>query len=515
MLATVSDSLKCPLHFCAQKALGGCLPIEPDDPSTLGSIARKIDSVAAVIFYSLLCVAALPVWFVGDTIEWINVGNQPFEDPTKPIKIEEPITLDVDKTKYMGASLSTYQYSADPNYCDKSDWGTYCEKNFKGEDAEKGPGQGVDILTEEGRELLAATLFQDGSNTLRISVEWADVLNEDGTFNDVAMQKYVEAAKYFRERNIELFITLHHFVTPLDEDGNSLFESASNIDKFVDYAKYVYTHLKPYATKFVTFNEPNVNGVQNYILGNFPAKGIGNFWKHTHVVRNMLEAHNRVHRELHKMAGDDEIDVGLTHQALRFMPSSRFNYLARIISFIFTYVFHESFMQWAEKNKKTLDFVGVQYYTMPLIGGIIPDSTCRKDEKMVEAMHFRFHPQGLLPILEEVAERLGDEIPLLVTETGTAGPNSVDEPSEMDDRRREYMEQSLAAFRKAQERLNLIGYLYWGIFQNFEWNHGYGDQDFGMYVRKGNTGHRLTGGAMKIKEVFERTRDAITTAAVA
>lgn len=512
MIATVSDSLKTPMHFLTQKALGRCLPMEPDNPSYLGTLCRRVDAVAAVIFYTLLTIAYTPIWLVADLIEWMNVGNKPFED-MEPLKVPENLSLDGEKTKYLGASISTYQYTSDPDMCPNSDWHRYSKKNFVGDKADLGPGQGVDILTEEGRRLTAAALFLEKSNTLRFSVEWADVMNEDGSFNEVAMERYVEAAKYFQLQGIHMIICLHHFVTPLDEHGNSMFESPGHINEFVSYAKYVYTKLSPYTKHFVTFNEPNVNSVENYILGDFPAGGKGNFWKHTLVLRNMLEAHRRVHREFHAMDDSNTVQVGMTHQALEFTPSSRFNYIARIVSFIFTYVFHESFMQWAEKNKPSLDFLGVQYHTKPLIGGFPPDSTCRKDQKMVDAMRFRFYPQGILPILEGIGKRLGDDIPLLVTETGTAGPNNPDNPDkadEMDEMRAEYMRQSLAACAIAQQRVNLVGWLYWGMYRNFEWPHGFNkDQDFGNYIARDGKGIRETGGAKVIQKVVRSTRAAM------
>ena len=461
------------------------------------------------IFYCLLTIVSIPPWCIGDLLEWIALGNRPFENPVDPLPTDGPSGLDPLKTQYMGASISTYQYSSDPEFCKRSDWGRYNETHFQGEDQHKAFGQGVDILTENGRAAILHTLQLEESNALRFSVEWADIMNDDGSFNDVAMQRYVEAAKVFKDQEIELFITLHHFTTPLDEAGHSLFESPSAIDKFVDYAAYVYENMRPYATKFVTFNEPNVNGVENYILGDFPALGKGNFWKHTQVVRTMLEAHKRVYDKLHTLAGDTKVEVGITHQALRFIPGSRWNIFARIISYVFTYVFHESFLQWAEANRSKLDFLGVQYYTMPYLAGFPPDSTCGAGEMMVDVMRFRFYPQGILSVLEEVADRLGNDIPLLVTETGTAGPNHPDIKDEMDERRATYFRQSLAAACKAQEKLHLIGYLYWGIFKNFEWAHGFGDQDFGNYLfKKEISGVSPTEGALVIQEAFKTTRAA-------
>ncbi len=506
MISSISDGLKSPIHFCTEQALGKCVPLQPNDPSTMGNIARKVYAYVVATFFLACAALSLGLWFTGDMIEWVNVGNKPFEDPTPPFKIETPEFLDP-KTDNMGASISTFQYTSDKDFCKESDWGQYCAKTFTGEKAHLGPGQGVDVLTESGRLMLAQAIRDSHGNMIRFNVEWADVLNKDGSFNDIAMQRYVDAAEFFCSNGILPMICLHHFVSPLDEKGNMIFESKESVEKFVTYAKYIYEKMSPHTNQFMTFNEPHVNGVQNYILNDFPAKGIANFWMHEKVTRNMLDAHTRVHEELHKLAKEknEDVIVGLTHQALRFMPSSRWNYLARIISYIFTYVFHDSFMQWAEKNTKSLDLVGVQYYTTPLLGGFPPDSTCRKGEKMVDAMRFRFHPQGLYPILMEVGERLGKDVELAITEFGTAGPNNIDISDDMDEKRGEYMQQAFAAIKEAQKTLKIATVLFWGLFPNLEWNHGSNNvQNFGMIAREG-VKTRWTCGMDVINNVFMNT----------
>ena len=63
------------------------------------------------------------------------------------------------------------------------------------------------------------------------------------------------------------------------------------------------------------------------------------------------------------------------------------------------------------------------------------------------------------------------ETPLLITETGTAGDNTKPEIVEA---RRNYYQLSLQAVSEAQAKgVNVIGYLAWTLFDNFEWNHGY------------------------------------------
>ncbi|MCH9631091.1 MAG: 6-phospho-beta-galactosidase [Chlamydiia bacterium] len=516
-MSTIEEVLKCPLQFCSTQVLGACLPNEPENATYLGSLSRRVYSVAIAAVFACGSAVSTPFWLAGDLVEWIREGDKQFQDGVNlPAISRDEVSLDPAKTEMMGFSVSTYQNTSDKDFCKNSDWGEYSDEHFKGEKAHLAPGQGVDVLTKAGMKTAADAALRANSNTIRFSVEWADVLNEDGSFNDVAMQRYVETAGYFKDRGLTPIVSLHHFVTPLGESGRSLFETHNGIDKFVQFSAYAYEKLSDHVSHFVTFNEANVNAVENYILGDFPAAGKGNFWMSAHVTRNMLEAHKRVYERLHDLAGENPLNVGMTHQALRFIPSSRWNYIARITSFVFTYAFHESFMQWAEKNTNSLDFLGVQYYTAPLLGGYIPDSTCRENEEMVESMRFRFHPQGILPILEEMDARLGNDLPLIITEAGTAGKNIVNASNDderealkkMDGRRAKYIADFSQAVREAQDKgINVKGCLLWTLFGNFEWPHGFSkDHDFGFIARDVETKQtRDTEGFKVLADIFERT----------
>jgi beta-glucosidase/6-phospho-beta-glucosidase/beta-galactosidase len=133
-----------------------------------------------------------------------------------------------------------------------------------------------------------------------------------------------------------------------------------------------------------------------------------------------------------------------------------------------------------------LDFLGVQYYTRPLAGrnGLkIVDSIANKNKHnphgwMVDGMHYRFDPQGILPVLTEVSSRI--EKPLLVTEIGTAGTDN--------NRKEQYYKIAIKAMRAAQDRgIRLIGALFWTLFPNLEWQHGYDpNTNFGILDSNSN-----------------------------
>ncbi|MCK4934860.1 MAG: glycoside hydrolase family 1 protein [Simkaniaceae bacterium] len=231
------------------------------------------------VFIAVIGISSVPLWIIGDFLgvdrenDQVTLSNRDIEN----------LSLDPEKTEYRGFSLSTFQNTSDPHFARSSDWGNYVE-GHQG----LGLGQGVDILTPEGREIICNDTIAAGGNIVRFSVEWADVSPNMSVVNQEALARYVETARYIRNRGLTPMVTLHHFATPLDEDGNNAFENSENIELFVHFSEVVYDALKDDVHHFMTFNEPGVHSVMNYILGDFPAGNVGNFWKHAAVMKNLL-----------------------------------------------------------------------------------------------------------------------------------------------------------------------------------------------------------------------------------
>lgn len=331
--------------------------------------------------------------------------------------------------------------------------------------------RGIDILTKVGLDQICKDIHAMQGNCLRFSVEMADIYPDgvDKEPSEEAMQKYVAVAMRLKEEGITPMVTLHHFVTPLDGEGKPIFESQACIETFARYAEFVYDSMKDHVDTFFTFNEANVNTTGNYILGIFPAQTIGDIYSIAQVSRNMYQAHLAAYKRIKAKAASDgkDVNIGMTHQALHFMASNRWNYLARITAFVMNYLFHESFMQFLDHHCDSFDLLGVQFYARPLIGGWIPDTIAREGEEMEEALQHRYDPQGLFPIIKSIHERF-PTLPLMETEAGTP----------RNDLKVDYYEKSLSSYSKAQTELPRLkdrGYLAWSVRNNFEWPHAVTD----------------------------------------
>ena len=110
------------------------------------------------------------------------------------------------------------------------------------------------------------------------------------------------------------------------------------------------------------------------------------------------------------------------------------------------------------------DFVGVQVYTRMLIG---PGGWTGYEEGVpVLDMGYEFYPASLGNCLRRAWEYTGGTIPLLVTENGIGTTD--------DEQRIDYVRQALSGVLDAiDDGVDVRGYTYWSLLDNFEWALGY------------------------------------------
>ena len=110
------------------------------------------------------------------------------------------------------------------------------------------------------------------------------------------------------------------------------------------------------------------------------------------------------------------------------------------------------------------DFVGVQVYTRMLIG---PDGWAGYEDGVpVLDMGYEFYPASLGNCLRRAWDYTGGSIPLLVTENGIGTTD--------DEQRIDYVRQALGGVLDAvADGVDVRGYTYWSLLDNFEWALGY------------------------------------------
>jgi beta-glucosidase len=108
------------------------------------------------------------------------------------------------------------------------------------------------------------------------------------------------------------------------------------------------------------------------------------------------------------------------------------------------------------------DYIGVQTYTRVLVNdrGLAPYPPGAR----TTLMGYEFYPEALEACIRRAVEVTA--LPVIVTENGIGTDN--------DDERVEYVERALRGVLSAiADGLDVRGYVYWSLLDNFEWAYGY------------------------------------------
>lgn len=151
-----------------------------------------------------------------------------------------------------------------------------------------------------------------GVNGIRISISWSRVIPDgEGEVNPKGVKYYNDLIDECLKNNVEPFVTLHHFDTPLKLFKNGDWLDRDNIDHFVNFAKVCFEHFGDRVKQWATFNEPWSVAQNGYIIGNFPPSIKYDIEKAVQIMHNMMVAHAKV-IELYKSMNLNG-EIGIVH----------------------------------------------------------------------------------------------------------------------------------------------------------------------------------------------------------
>ena len=122
-MTCLSDDLKAPLSICSAAFLS--VLNDPKNCEIVNEPTGIINTVATVVMPIFAVIGAffsIPLWLAGELIEVFNDKHNEYLDEKVelPETAADDVTLCPDKTKYLGFPVSTYQYTADENFCKDS-----------------------------------------------------------------------------------------------------------------------------------------------------------------------------------------------------------------------------------------------------------------------------------------------------------------------------------------------------------------------------------------------------------
>ena len=340
-----------------------------------------------------------------------------------------------------------------------------------------------------------------GVNHYRFSIEWSKIEPERGNFNVAAIKHYRDLCDSLLKSNIIPVVTLHHFTHPIWFENFGAFENKENIEYFIKYSEYVFNNLQDLVPIWCTINEPTVFVSQGYFNGIFPPGKKDPVLAAT-VLENLLNAHTKVYRHLKGLPGGSEAQIGLVKNIFQFDPLRRWHILDWVFSNVLNDVFTNSSLDFLKKGSSTfsmpgmvkkemnnpdavgaLDFIGLNYYSRMHVKGrpsLSEPFLFEKREGDIQTdMDYALYPEGFYKALHTIST-LGK--PIYVTENGVADQG--------DSIRALFIKRYLYSLNRAlKEGLDIRGYFYWTLMDNFEWAEGY-KMKFGLYKVDFNTQER-------------------------
>jgi beta-glucosidase len=354
-------------------------------------------------------------------------------------------------------------------------------------------------------------------NAFRLSFNWPALLSDENDgesvhrgLDPVQVQYYRNLLSALKAQGVTTFATLFHFTLPEFLAAAGGWENPMVIEAFEHFSKLCAESFGDLVDYWITINEPLAYAYQSFISGLWPPGKRGEYLSAFTVIRHMLEGHARAYHAIKSVKGASQISYTMHWRP--FVPKNRLNpldYVARFFrDFVFNHLFPEAvqtgvlrfpfplnynpFVQKVAGRVdgliNTCDYLAINYYTRELsqFKFIWPldlfGERSDKAELDTNDMGWEIYPDGLFDLLTRDTlpyQKNGDgsKRPIMITENGYAATFEAElnegDWSLADQTRISYLTAHLKAIHRAIALgVDVRGYLYWSLLDNFEWAEG-------------------------------------------
>jgi len=324
-----------------------------------------------------------------------------------------------------------------------------------------------------------------GHNAHRFSIEWSRIEPEEGKFNEKEIEHYRKVIKSLKKRNIEPFVTLWHWTLPLWLKNKGGLKSKKIVEYFSRYTERVVNGLGDQVTFWITLNEPLVCTGHAYLRSDWPPQKF-NPLTYITTSNNLIESHKKAFEIIKQINPKAQVGVARHNN---YFEAYKGRLVNKAIKNIADWKWNLSFLN---KIRDYQDFIGLNYYHHFRISCTFKKN---KSEK-VSNMDWKLYPKGIYKVLMQLKKY---NIPIYVTESGLA---------DRDDKNRSwYIKETVRSLEKAiTAGVDLKGYFYWSLLDNFEWDKGFWPRfglveiDYESYKRK------VRNSAKEYKKIIESSK---------
>lgn len=360
-----------------------------------------------------------------------------------------------------------------------------------------------------------------GVKAYRFSIAWSRILPRGkGEVNQKGIDFYNRLIDELLKEGIEPFITLYHWDLPQELQDIGGWANPDMPKYYLEYVKIVLDAYGDRVKKWMTLNEPYCVAFLGHYEGR-QAPGIRDFSTAVKVAYNLYVGHGLAVKYFREKGCYGEIGIALNLMGrLPYSDSEEDKIAAKYADGYLNRWFLDPLIygrypqdmldlykskgvvlpDFEEENLKLmsqkLDFIGLNYYNDFHV----------KYDKNVWPLGFRIENHKYVPIndrnwpvteqgLENMLMRLKNEYGIdniYITENGTSFHDVVSLYKKVEDgARKDYIHRHLLALHRAIEKgVNVKGYFYWSLYDNFEWAFGYSSR-FGIVYIDFSTQERI------------------------
>ncbi|NMN94173.1 glycoside hydrolase family 1 protein [Nocardiaceae bacterium YC2-7] len=311
-------------------------------------------------------------------------------------------------------------------------------------------GNSVDFLHRYVDDIALAKDL--GTTVYRTGVEWARVQPQPGVWDENGFAFYDNVIRAIRAAGMRPMITLDHWVYPGWAADRGGWRDPRMLEDWLANARRVVDRYAQYDPMWVTINEPSA-----YVLQELRFGGIGPLDAPTMLDR-LVQASNTIYGHIHAVQPNAMVTSNVA-----YVPGGA-----------------EAALDQQFLDRAKFDFVGIDYYY-----GLSPSSQLPASANFWD---FPIEADGLYYTLRHYARKFPGR-PLYIVEAGMPTENGL--PRRDGYTRAAHLRDHVYWLqRAAADGMNVIGYNYWSLTDNYEWG-SYAPR-FGLYTVDVKTDPSLT-----------------------
>ena len=341
-------------------------------------------------------------------------------------------------------------------------------------------------------------------NAYRFSISWSRVQPLGyGDWNEKGFEFYSKLLDKLAEKKIAAHVTLYHWDLPQGLQNYGGWLNRETATHFANYAAEVALRFGNRVASIATHNEPWCTANLGYGNAQF-APGIADTALAAQVSHHLLLSHGLAIQAMRKTNISAKLGIVLNQwpatpatESAQDKAEAEWEY-ARSVQWFMDPIFKGSYPQKAlvrmeldkfdiragdMKNiQQPIDFLGVNYYFRAFVSIDTPPK--QPEGKLgFSDMGWEIYPDGLTDLLMQLKQEYPSLPPIYITENGMAVADSIVDDQIKDEERIDYVRLHLQAIKDAiKQGVNVQGYFYWSLLDNFEWNSGYAKRFGLVYV---------------------------------